>query len=149
MAVAITTSKAKPPFLRSALRPAWSIFWDGTDLAQLLTRIKKMRAGSFVSFAVKRKKARPARTKQNSFNPKRKRLFFVAFIYRLLSSPAENLFLLRSLASASRLHLKGKYNLKYPSLSYFLLKLILQIFGNIYTFNHLPSFFLRNEFRNC
>ena len=55
--------KAKSPFLRSALRPAWSIFWDGTHLAYSLTLTEKLRAGSFVSFAVKRKKARPARTK--------------------------------------------------------------------------------------
>ena len=95
-------SKAKPPFLRSALRPAWSIFWDGTELAQLLAWIKKLRAGSFVSFAVKRKKARLARTNRIFFNTKRKRHFFIAFIYRLVSSPAESFFPLRSLASASR-----------------------------------------------
>ena len=55
-------NKAKPLFLRSALRPAWSIFWDGTDQAYSLTLAEKLRAGSFVSFAVKREKARPART---------------------------------------------------------------------------------------
>ena len=55
--------RAKPLFLRSALRPAWSIFWDGTVQAYSLTLAEKLRAGNFASLVAQRRE--PVRLGQN------------------------------------------------------------------------------------
>ena len=63
IAIAVTTCKAKPLFLRSALRPAWSIFRDGTDQAYSLTLTERLRAGNFASLVAQRRE--PVRLGQN------------------------------------------------------------------------------------
>ncbi|MDY0907788.1 hypothetical protein, partial [Pedobacter sp. CFBP9032] len=56
----------------------------------------------FCFFCCQKKKGPSGQDTIKSFNPKRKRYFFVAFIYRLLSSLAVNFFPLRWLVSAGR-----------------------------------------------
>ena len=74
--------------------------WHYSSLSTDLN--KKIASRQFCLFCCQKKKGTSGQDTIKSFNPKRKRHFFVAFIYRLVSSLAVNFFLLRSLVSASR-----------------------------------------------
>ena len=63
---------------------------------------RKIASRQFCFFCCQKKKGPSGQDKIESFKPKRKRVFFVAFLYRLVSSPAENFFPLRWLAPAGR-----------------------------------------------